>query len=97
MLTTPSLRERVVSNVFRQYCIASVQKEKNPENKIKIIKKMENKEVRIIFKPIGVSLPEEKKRMDEMCKILYQLYCQYEKSRTFHVKTNDNLAKEKSA
>lgn len=58
---------------------------------------MKFEEPKIIFKPISVSLSDEQKRMDEVCKILYQLYCQHEKSRTFHVKTNDNLAKEKSA
>lgn len=58
---------------------------------------MKNNEPKIIFKPISLSLPEEKKRMDEVCKILYELYCQHEKSRTFHVKINNNLAKEKSA
>lgn len=58
---------------------------------------MKDNELNIIFKGIPLSKPEEKKRMDEVCKILYQLYCQHEKSRTFHVKTNDNFTQEKSA
>lgn len=58
---------------------------------------MKFKEPMIIFKSISSSFRDEQKRMDEMCKILYELYCQHEKTRSFHVKINDNLTQEKSA
>ena len=58
---------------------------------------MKNNELNIIFKEIPLSKPEEQKRMDEVCKILYELYCQNEKSKSIHVNFNNNLKKEKCA
>ncbi len=47
------------------------------------------KELTVIFKPIPLSPLEEQKRMDEVLEILYELYCQYQLSKSVRKSNNE--------
>ena len=55
------------------------------------------KSFEIILKPISFSPDEDQKRMDEINKILYELFCQYQKSKSVHKnQTQTYLTREES-
>ena len=62
------------------------------KNKNKIMKK---KEPEVIFKKIEIQLEEHQKKIDEVGKVLYELFCTYRLRNSVHKEENNvNLEKE---